>query len=539
MNLIKSFGLRAKFAVLLSWISLILVVTLFLSYQAFSPISSDWQNYQDRTVVRQELLLKIESAFGYGNMIHNFKNYVLRGDEKYYSRVKKSSAEITQAVKQYQQLGGLSGNEAQALKDIEGVNQKYNGATDKVQGLISAGKNIAELDGAVKVSDKKAIEGFTTLKQVYRQQIKASSSNLRTTMSSASYTMFIGIILSGLLIIGSILWMVSSLRCRILDLKQQICKAAHNRDLTVKIKIDSQDEISQTGEAFNLMLENFQDIVTTINDASTQLYDETQSLNNSNRQAQDNIAEQRQETEQVSTAITQTSRSIEEVAKNAQQASLASKQAEQEIAIMSDIQSLTVDSFRVFSGEVQSASTVISELQDISDKVGEVVGVIGSIADQTNLLALNAAIEAARAGESGRGFAVVADEVRTLAHRTQESTSEIDATMTELQNRSKHAVSVMQGSSEKAERSIGQMQEGESALNKVTQSIAHIAQLNVQIAAAAEQQAYAVAEVNNSTQSIRNKVEEVNQNTEQVSQSAKTVNQCSETLMGKVSEFKI
>ena len=539
MNLMKTFGLRAKFAVLLGWISLILVMTLFLSYQAFSPITSNWQDYQDQTLARQEILLKIESSFGYGNMIHNFKNYVLRGDEKYYSRVKKSSAEITQAVQQYQRLEGLSSNEAQALKDIEGVNQEYNGATDQVQALISSGKNIAELDATVKISDKRAIEGFTTLKQVYRQQIKTSSSNLHATMSSASFTMSSGIILSGLLIIGSIFWIVSALRCRILDLREHISKAAHHRDLKTKIKIDSQDELSQTAEAFNLMLENFQDIVTTINDAGDLLYSETQTLNNSSRQAQDNIITQRQETEQVSMAITQTSSSIEEVAKNAQEASLASKQAEQEIVVMSNIQSLTVNSFKVFTDEVQSASAVISELQHISDKVGEVVGVIGSIADQTNLLALNAAIEAARAGESGRGFAVVADEVRTLAHRTQVSTSEIDATMGELQKRSKHAVSVMQGSSEKAERGIDQMQKAESALDKVTKSIAHIAMLNVQIAAAAEQQAYAVSEVSNSTQSIRDTVEEVNQNTEQVSRSAKTVNQCTETLMGKVSEFVI
>jgi len=97
------------------------------------------------------------------------------------------------------------------------------------------------------------------------------------------------------------------------------------------------------------------------------------------------------------------------------------------------------------SSEAQRTNKIVKVLSDASNKVGEVVSLITTIADQTNLLALNATIEAARAGEAGKGFAVVASEVKNLANQTARATEEISAQIEEVQNVSQTAATGIEG----------------------------------------------------------------------------------------------
>jgi methyl-accepting chemotaxis protein len=132
------------------------------------------------------------------------------------------------------------------------------------------------------------------------------------------------------------------------------------------------------------------------------------------------------------------SMSVESVASAAEELSASINDISQQAAHAAGIASRAVDQARETDGTVQG-------LAKSAGRIGEVVGLINTIAAQTNLLALNATIEAARAGEAGRGFAVVASEVKSLASQTAKATDEISEQIADIQKVAGEAIDAIKG----------------------------------------------------------------------------------------------
>jgi len=236
--------------------------------------------------------------------------------------------------------------------------------------------------------------------------------------------------------------------------------------------------------------------------------------------------------------MNQMNATVQEVARNAQHAASAAKEATDASDDGKKVVAKTIGVINTLASEVEGAAEVIQTLEQDSVDIGKVLDVIRGIAEQTNLLALNAAIEAARAGEQGRGFAVVADEVRTLASRTQTSTEEIDEMITRLQAGTNRAVKAMQVGTEQAQAGVDQAAEAGNSLESITQAIAQINDMNIQIANAAEEQSAVAEEINRNITNISDVADQAAGGARETTQASEQVAMLSEKLGGLVSQFK-
>jgi len=312
----------------------------------------------------------------------------------------------------------------------------------------------------------------------------------------------------GLLIVATILtmlfaWLLTNSITRPIAAALEAAETIAEGNLTRPIKVDGTDEAGRLLAAMQKMQEKLRDTLMRISGSATQLASAAEELNAVTDESARGLSQQNNEIEQAATAVNEMTSAVEEVARNAVSTSEASKNATASAGDGRDLVQETVNAIERMSGDVQSTAELIGNLAEESRDIGKVLDVIRGLADQTNLLALNAAIEAARAGEAGRGFAVVADEVRALAHRTQQSTSEIERMVGSIQGGTEKAVGSMRNSTERAESTLNIAKGAGLALDTINSAVVEINERNLVIASAAEEQAQVAREVDRNLVNIR------------------------------------
>lgn len=288
-------------------------------------------------------------------------------------------------------------------------------------------------------------------------------------------------------------------------------------NLNVRVEVEGKNEITHLSQYVNSTAEKFNKTVSKLNEVSEQVTSSSTQLAAVMNQSELNAQQELIEIEQVASAANELASTAENVNENALLADNIANEAKNLANHGLELFKETKHANAQMSEALNHAAEVVLELKTKSDKINDVIEVIGNVSEQTNLLALNAAIEAARAGESGRGFAVVADEVRNLAARTQASTTEIQEIVEDLQTHSSLANQRMETSLNMLADNNQLTTQANDALMGITESVKEINDANSQVATAASEQFQVTQEIN---RNITNISELVNQNVTGVSQSA-------------------
>ena len=310
-------------------------------------------------------------------------------------------------------------------------------------------------------------------------------------------------------------------------------------DLTQDTATTRQDELGLLLNTMQHMTVSLRGLIGGIGNGITQIATAAEELSAGSEQTSAGVAQQKNEVDQVATAMNEMASTVQEVARNTEDASKAAKQASERAAHGSSVVQHATREIGQLAGEVKELGQAMQRLTEDSGKIGSVIDVIKAVAEQTNLLALNAAIEAARAGEQGRGFAVVADEVRSLAQRTQNSTTEIEALIQALQQGTGAAAGLMDASLQRTEGTVVLARQAEQALVEINQSISTIEQMSQQISASAEQQSAVTEEINRSVLSVRDIADQSAAATEQSAASTVELARLGSDLQNMVARFRI
>ncbi len=310
-------------------------------------------------------------------------------------------------------------------------------------------------------------------------------------------------------------------------------------DLTGDFVVEGKDEPARLLTSLKAMQANLRSTIQGIADSSNQLASAAEELNAVTEDSTRGLHQQNHEIEQAAAAVNEMTAAVDEVARNAVATSEASQDSN-DTAQRGRKQVLqTVESINLLASDVTNTAGEVEHLAGQVRDISKVLEVIRSIAEQTNLLALNAAIEAARAGEAGRGFAVVADEVRALAHRTQQSTGEIEQMIGSVHQGTDKAVHAMQSSNERARTTLEMARAAGEALDGITTAISQISERNLVIASASEEQAQVAREVDRNLVNIRDLSLQSSAGANQTSAASQELARLAIDLNGLVARFQV
>ncbi|WP_047306196.1 methyl-accepting chemotaxis protein [Pseudomonas fluorescens] len=360
----------------------------------------------------------------------------------------------------------------------------------------------ALLNGKIQDYSTQTGDQFAELMNLTAEEVSQSAQHADALYTQVKVTV-IGALLAVALLTLCLAWLL--IRSIVVPIRQAVGVAEQVAagDLGRPIHSEGRDETARLLKALASMQASLRETLQLISSTSTQLAAAAQQMSQSTHQDSSRLQQQHNEIEQAATAVNEMTAAVEEVARNAVSTSDTTRQSTTQATQGQARVIETLDSIQAMSSDVGTALQQVQTLAEQSREIGKVLDVIRAIAEQTNLLALNAAIEAARAGEAGRGFAVVADEVRALAHRTQQSTQEIEQMIGRVQGDTDSVVQSMHGNSQRVAQTLSIAEQAGLALGEITRAMEQIHERNLVIASASEEQAQVAREVDRNLLNIR------------------------------------
>ncbi|MCB2297392.1 HAMP domain-containing methyl-accepting chemotaxis protein [Clostridium tagluense] len=284
-----------------------------------------------------------------------------------------------------------------------------------------------------------------------------------------------------------------------------------NSNLQLTINNEYKGDFAQIKDALNLIIQSFNEVFTEINTAADQVSAGSNQVSDGSQALSQGTTEQASSIEELTASITEVAAQTKQNAVNASQANELALNAKEGAALG--------------NSHMKEMLKSMEEINESSSSISKIIKVIDDIAFQTNMLALNAAVEAARAGQHGKGFAVVAEEVRNLAARSAKA--------------AKETTDLVEGSIKKVEIGTKIANNTAESLDQIVVGISKAATLVGEIAAASNEQATAIYQINKGIEQVSDVVQTNSATAEQSAAASEELSSQASMLKSMVGKFNL
>jgi methyl-accepting chemotaxis protein len=471
----RDLSIGARLAVAFFLAALLTAVLGTIAYARLSAIGAQWQQYESVTLAKLQLLQHGKDVFG--DAVHSYKDYVLRGGE-YRAKFLADLDEIDKSARTSLQMGTFGPDEAEAVNTLTSATQGYRASLAKLDALLVSGATIEARDRNVAGADKPIGKALDALIAIGIKRTHEEGAAIRRLAASAQLAVIVGTIAALAAAMVLAFYITRSITVPI-RAAVSAAEAVAQGDLTLDITSDRADETGRLLRALKEMNESLLRVVGQVRSGTDHLATATSQIAAGNRDLSSRTEAQASSLQETASSVEQLTAAVRQNADNAQQGTALASNA----AGVAHKGSAVVD----------KVVSTMGEISERSSKIADITGIIEGIAFQTNILALNAAVEAARAGDQGRGFAVVAAEVRNLAQRSASAAKEINELIAD-------SVAKVQDGAQLAFEAGQTMSEMMQAVDKVSDIMSEIAAASVEQSRGIEQVNVSVTQMDQVTQ---------------------------------------
>jgi methyl-accepting chemotaxis protein len=355
-----------------------------IAYAAYSTIQevnnakSAWDAYDTGAARRTRILSDLKDVIGYGGLVHNFKNAVIRRDPQYLDRINQTTRLATELIAQFRATQ-LSAKEVADIATIEKVINEYISHVPKLKDSIAQNSSIEQIDKATRVGDVAAVAAFNNLDEALRGSRQSAETKIYSTVSKAQDYTYLTVTTVAILILALIvlfLWFAQSRLIRPIYALMEFVNRVGNGDLTKQMTDVSEDEVGTLCKRLNEMVANLKDITVQTRSA----------VNNLNSAAAETLASTKQQAASVAeqfAALQETTATVDEISQSGEQMSVRAKdiasQAEKASERSKDGLRSMDDLAKVMDAIEEQTEAVAEHIVALSEKTQAIGDIIATV----------------------------------------------------------------------------------------------------------------------------------------------------------------